>query len=139
MSTKGHSLVHCRSMAHQLLLEAENEPEAWRSLAPTRPWFGGLSVCLSVFNSRQAMPPPHKNASAIPASALRAPLSHSYRGGGRCAARQYRRRMRLVLPTPRGSAASKSTEWHQPSPIPICPTKAWYVDWGLAYGEIKCR
>ena len=39
---KGHSPVHCRFMDQQLLLEAENEPEAWWSMAPTRPWFGGV-------------------------------------------------------------------------------------------------
>ena len=35
MSTRGHSLVQCRSIAHQLLLEAENEPKAGRLMAPT--------------------------------------------------------------------------------------------------------
>ena len=42
MSASGHSLVHGRSTAHQILLEAENEPEAWRAMASTWPWFGGV-------------------------------------------------------------------------------------------------
>ena len=42
MSTEGHRPVHCRNMPPQLLLEAENEPKAWRPVAPTRPWLGGV-------------------------------------------------------------------------------------------------
>ena len=43
MSTRRHNPVHCRSMAHQPFLEAENESKAWWPMAPTRPWFGAVS------------------------------------------------------------------------------------------------
>jgi hypothetical protein len=43
VSTKSYSPVHCRSMGHQLLLEAEKEPKAWWPMAPTPG--RGLVVC----------------------------------------------------------------------------------------------
>jgi hypothetical protein len=44
VSKNGRSFVRCRIMALQLLQEAENDPKAWRSMAPIWPWFGGGGV-----------------------------------------------------------------------------------------------
>ena len=72
--------MHCRSMAHQLLLEAENEPKARRPMAPTRPWFGVFFLVLLSQERKIILHPP----STIQSCLVMGSLAQVFAVPGRC-------------------------------------------------------